>query len=178
MTAVDAGLAVSIALGSFDRGDPVDGRGLHGLVRRFRDGDPDAATVALRAVMDLLGREPEPRSPQIAAIAVPAHDGQAGGALAGLLARVAADAGWHVPGPDVLVRSTAVLEAKRRPPRDPAAELASLRWYGDAVPANVTTVLLVDDVLASGATLNACRAALRRDGWRGEVRALVLARTG
>jgi hypothetical protein len=171
-------MAVAVALGSFDRRDPVDGAGLHALVRRFRDGDPNAATVAVRGVIDLLAREPELRSPAVAAIAVPAHDGQAGDALVALVTRVATDAGWHVPGSYALVRQTAVPEAKRRPPRDPAADLASLRWYGEAVPGDVTTILLVDDVLASGATLSACRDALRRDGWRGGVRALVLARSG
>jgi predicted amidophosphoribosyltransferase len=176
LTGLDIGLVVSVALGSFDHRDPLAGTGLHGLVQRFRAGDPNAADEAWRAATDILVREPDLRSSSIAAVPVPTHDGPASHALAALVARLAPSAGWRVPVTGALVRVDAIVEAKRRLPRDPAAEVASLHWSGAAVPEDLTTVLLVDDVLASGATLQACLVALRRDGWRGEVRALVLAR--
>ena len=82
---------------------------------------------------------------------------------------------WVVPAPPPLRRVHAVAPAKDRGVRAPNREEASLRWT-EASPSG-STVLLIDDVIASGATLRSCAAAIRRDsGGDREFRALVLGR--
>ena len=107
---------------------------------------------------------------------MPGHDGTRQVGLVRLIAGLAVAAGWTVADPGQLIRHTSVGEAKHRQPRDPADELASLRAAPATLPAGIETILLVDDVLASGGTIRACVGALRRDGWAGGVAALVLAR--
>ena len=163
-------------LGSFVRSRSAQEDPVHALIGRFRAGEAAAFAEVLRAGLAALDSDETPHGPQIAALVVPAHDGTRQVGLVRLVARLAVSAGWTVADPSQLIRHTPVGEAKHRQPRDPADELASLRAAPATLPEAVKTILLVDDVLASGGTIRACVGALRRDGWAGGVAALVLAR--
>jgi len=163
---------VRSVLGSFRRDRPDDS--VHALVRRFRAGDDAAATHVLEAARAAIRPDGALRGPSVAALVVPGHDGEVQPGLTELVAALAVGAGWRIE-PRLLVRRTPVPEAKARPARDPAAEAASLSARLELLPSTTATILLVDDVCASGATLQACATAVRAEGWAGEIAALVLA---
>jgi hypothetical protein len=134
----------------------------HDLLRAFRAGDPGAfaevhAQVRL-AVAPLAARL---FGPGTIAVAVPGHrSGSVNAPCESLIRALAAEFSTLLPGPGVLMRIRDAPEAKAGERRDPAAEAATLSWEARLVPARVRRVLLVDDVVRSGATLWAARAAV------------------
>ncbi len=163
-----------VALGTFARADPG---GLHGLIRAFRTGDPAAAETVARGVLDAVAASPPLARVRGVVVPVPGHAaGVDDGPRMGLARRLAATCGWLVPEPPPLRRVASVPEAKARPPRDADAETASLRWDDERVERG-SVVILLDDVLASGGTIAAAVAAIRRDSIAArDIRVVVVAR--
>ena len=170
-----SGVPVVSAFGAFDRDATLSPDGVHELVRRFRAGDVAAASAVRAAVRELLETELQAWPAPVTAIVVPAHDGGPQRALGELVEALTTEIGLARSTPDALQRVVPIQEAKRRGPSDPHRQMASLRVHPAAIAATARTLVLVDDVLATGGTLAACVAALRRGGWRGEIRGVVLA---
>ena len=149
-----------VALAAFPRGAPSR---LHALARAFHAGDPAAADeVAALAVAYLAGdgahRETVVSSGgAIVAVAVPGHlAGRSNRPVEDLLGRLALEMPGLVTAPGALVRIAATPPAREVVgPRDPAGEALTLRWHEDRLPARAGRVLLVDDVVWTGATLEA-----------------------
>ncbi len=165
--------AIVLALGTFR---PTDVEATHALVRRFRAGEADAFLQVASAARAAIECDPDLRRQQVIVVPVPGHVAGAvagpGLALAGELARAF---GWDLPAPVPLRRVAAVPSAKERGPRDPEVEEASLAWDESGLRPGATIVLL-DDVVASGRTLEACVSAIRRDGSTRPVRVVAIAR--
>ena len=163
-----------VAAFSFVRGS--DSRE-HELVRAFRAGSPDAFALVYARVRDvLLDRQDVLLLHPSVAVAVPGHRAGARNlACESLIERLSAEFRLLVPGPGLLVRVEDGPEAKGSPARDSHAEVRTLRWHEELVPAHVRSVLLVDDVIASGHTLTACFRVLPAER-RSEAHALVVAR--
>lgn len=134
----------------------------HELVRRFRAGDPGAVAQVLAQVRRAVAPHAARMfAPGTIGVAVPGHRAGSVNAPCELLIRaLAAEFPDLIPGPGVLVRVRDAPEAKAGQVRDPVAEARTLSWEAHLVPAGVRRVLLVDDVLRSGATLDAARAAV------------------
>jgi hypothetical protein len=139
----------------------------HDLVRAFRSGDPGAFAAVLLLVRETLATETRATEgarlvvPGTLVVAVPGHAARSvNGPCQTLVAALAASVPGLVPGPGVLVRVLDAPEGKAGGRRDAAAEAATLRWRGDLVPPGVRRVLLVDDVVRSGASFDAAVRAL------------------
>lgn len=134
----------------------------HDLVRAFRSGDPDAfeRVVAMVRIV-LAGNGARLLGRGTIAVAVPGHRaGSRNAACESLVDRLAAEWLDLVPAPGVLSRLRDAPEAKAGPGRHLELEVATLRWAPDLVPAGTRRILFVDDVVASGATLEAAIGAL------------------
>ena len=133
----------------------------HDLLRAFRSGDPAAAArveAAARAALDAL---PDLAPPGTLAVAVPGHlVGSRNAPCAALLRAIGPSQGWTVAPAGLLTRIADAPEGKRFGPRDAAAEAATLAWDAALEPADTGRILLVDDVVASGASLRAAAAAI------------------
>jgi hypothetical protein len=133
----------------------------HDLARAFRDGDEAAFDAVLALVVAVLGRPGgvlggETAQGSVAAVAVPGHTA---GARNLPCERLVAALASRFPAlrvaPGALVRVADAPAALGAAERDPAAESSTLAWRPGLVPSAATTLLLVDDVVRSGATLAA-----------------------
>jgi len=164
----------TVLLGSFPVG--AEG-GLHALIRDARQGQPAALEVVLRAVAAAADHV-WPEIGRGLVYPVPGH--LAGGfsplvrAAAEIIAR---RRGWELDL-DGLVRLRPSPEAKLGGPRDPEAEAQTLwvRPRASTFRQAPQTIVLVDDIVRSGASLIACAEAVRRSGVDGRVVAAAISR--
>jgi predicted amidophosphoribosyltransferase len=152
--------------------DAVDGR--HALIRAARNGDRaavdnvlaqvrDAAPLMWAAITDAVVIPVPPHKPE------PSHHPL----LQAVAREVALARRWH-EAPDALRRVRPAPEGKAGGARAPVSEARTLEWRR---PHLGRVIVLVDDVVRTGATLRACASAIRRHGDRRQVVAIVLAAT-
>ena len=164
-----AGVPTRIVLGSFS----VESRvGLHEVVRAARAGDPEAVAD----ILDRVRRAAPAIWPEVTAaivVPVPGHlPGPPHPWLVAVSEAIASARGWHLAF-DALRRTSPAPEGKTGHSRDPGSEAATLRWH---LPALGAMIVLVDDVIRTGATIGACAEALRVAGDERTVVAIALAR--
>jgi hypothetical protein len=160
-----------IVLAVFARDEPST---LHDLARAFHAGDPAAAGEVAALVATYLAGDGAHRiaavSPgdAVVAVAVPGHRaGTANRPVEALLRAISGEVPGLAVAPGVLARVADAPEARRGDGvRDPAAEALTLRWHRDRLGPATGQILLVDDVVRTGATfeaaLRAAPAGLRR----------------
>jgi len=129
----------------------------HDVLRAFRAGDPDAfAWVVDRVRIALALQTGRLVAAPTVIVAVPGHRiADRNVPCATLIDALAGHEGLVPANPGVLVRIADGPEAKMMGRRDADRESRLLAWDGSRVPTGVRGILLVDDVVASGATLEA-----------------------
>jgi hypothetical protein len=163
-----ANVATRILLGTFSAGlaDP-----LHVLVRAARTGDHVAVSEVIDRVR-LVAWAAWPDIESAVVVAVPGHlPGPANPLILEVADELAVIRGWrHVR--DALRRISPAPEAKAGGAHDAAADAATIAWE----PAQgYEAVVLLDDVVHTGATLRSCAASIRAAGDRRRLVAMALA---
>ena len=154
-----AGVPLAVLLGSFPVWQ-VDG--LHALIQAARLGDPRAVESELAGVADALP-EAWPDLHTALVYAVPGH--QPGGSsplVEAAAGSIAARRGWQLRL-GALTRSRPSPQGKRGGERNPTSESSTLSVTasGSAGDDRAAAIVLVDDVVRSGASLLACAEAIR-----------------
>lgn len=159
----------AVLLGSFALESPDR---LHDLIRAARTGDPEA----IRAVLNGVRRAVKAAWPEITdatLVPVPGHvPGPVQGLVMATCEEIAAIRGWRVRT-DALRRTRPAPEGKAGGAREPQTEATTLAWV-DSTPGSV--IVLVDDVVRTASTMQACARAVRATGDERQLLSIALAR--
>lgn len=159
----------AVLLGSFELNKPDR---LHDLIRTARAGRPGAIEEILGGVRRAI-RTVWPEIIVATLVPVPRHvPGPAHALIMATCEEIARARAWHIAG-DALRRTRPASEGKAGGPRDAESEATTLAWIA-SVPG--TAIILVDDVVRSGATIEACVRAVRASGDKRRVLAITLAK--
>jgi predicted amidophosphoribosyltransferase len=146
---------------------------LHDLVRAARTGDAAAFSEVIDRVR-LLAPDTWPDIRSAVVAGVPGHrPGPANRLVLAVAEELAGARGWS-HARDALRRIQPAPEAKTGGIRAAPAEAATLAW---ATPPEGIAIVLVDDVVRSGTTLDACAAAIRAASDQRPIVAVAVARS-
>jgi len=162
-------VSTAVLLGSFAFNKPDR---LHDLIRTARAGSPKAIAKVLdgvqRTILDVW-----PGITEATIVPVPPHvPGHAHPLLLAICEEIATARGWRV-ATEALRRIGPAPEGKAGGARNPESEATTLIWDGSSPS---SAIVLVDDVVRSGATLQACAGAVRAGGDDRTLLAIALAR--
>ena len=130
---------------------------LHAVAASFRVGDPGAFVFTLEMAREALaGEAGRVLGVWTVAVAVPPHvAGARNVPCERLIEALAPGLPGFRPLAGALARIADAPEARGAATRNPAAEAATLRWDEAMIPADADRILLVDDVVRTGSTIEA-----------------------
>jgi hypothetical protein len=162
-------VATTTLLGSFALDTPDR---LHDLIRMARAGSPEAVAEVVRGVQDAITAV-WPEITAATVVPVPRHvPGPAHELVVTTCQAIVNARGWSLDS-DALRRTIPSPEAKAGGRRDPETEAATLTWDRATLG---RVIVLVDDVIRTGATIQSCVRVVRATGDERLVLAIALAR--
>lgn len=143
--------------------DPSKPSAAHDLVFRARSGDHQALALVLTWSTIGLRRLIQFHAGTLLGVPVPSHDPARRNVVAEFLVAAWTRQGLMLSGSGSLRRTALAPIARTNEGLDSRSISRTLSWSPPATLSQETTVVLVDDVLKSGTSIQACRYAIERD---------------